>query len=256
MGIPVQPQSSETATFRGGTWLLFRAVSRQSRSSESLRNSKRWLLCDLALDAVIESSVSLTRSSLTLPRHTRPQTPTRHSTPGRNHTPQSAYSALIAGLSIITSWEFSCRYRSLALPDETPLKIANDAIMQDLMGKSFLRYPQRQEFIVVEENKAYRVFTEWQNRIKGKSAWQTPLGLSLALSLTFATTTFKDFSWISGGTLRGFFLSCMIGSFVWLIYESIIAICSPSASAEQFIADLKKDTERREIPCAEPHEQT
>jgi hypothetical protein len=241
----MQPRELETVTARGGAWLLFRVVSRLSRSSESLRNCKTWRHCDLALDAVIEYSVSLIRSSQIVPPLSLSHIPP-HFTQKQRRIPRSEFSAQTAGPSTITSWDFSFRCRSLALTDE-PGHIATDAIMQELMAKSGLHLPAPQELIVIEENRAYRVFSEWQTRIKSKSAWQTPLGLCVALALTMATSTFTDLSWISKGTLKGFFLFCLLGSFSWLVYEVTRALRGPSASVDDFIVELKKGTTRTEV---------
>lgn len=251
MGIPVQPRSLETLRFRGGTWLLFRAVSRQSRSSESLRGCKTWPLCDLALDAVIESSVSLTRSSLILLPHSHPQTRTRHSMGGQNHIPQSESSARIAGPSIITCWEFSYHYRSSALPDEQ-LTIATESFMREVIEKSSVYRPKGQEWIIVEENKCYRVFAEWKDRIKEKSAWQAPLGIVLALSATLATSTFADHSWIKGSTLTAFFLFCLLASTLWLLREAWKGVRAKNTSVDSLLTELKRDSVRQSASIASP----
>lgn len=230
-------QSTQFQIRGGGNWLIFRYClpSRKRASGMSYRARER---CDFALDAVIESLVFLTLSAQIIPRQALAQSDVLYR--------QLPSSAQIVGPSISICSEHSYHWRSLALADETP-KIATDAIMQDLMAKSCVHLPAGSEMIVVEENRAYRVFDEWQKRLKNKTAWHTPLGICLSLALALTTSSFNDYSWIAKGTLRGFFLFCWLASIAWFVWELIRAVKSPSASIESFIAELKKGTTRTEI---------
>lgn len=97
---------------------------------------------------------------------------------------------------------------------------------------------------MVHRDRVCLVFHEWKERIRHKSAWHTPLAFVATLAITLATATFKDFPWISAGTIRGVFLTACISSFGWLILEVARAIKYRKASPETFIADLAKGTKQ------------
>ena len=98
---------------------------------------------------------------------------------------------------------------------------------------------------MVHQDRAARVFSEWKDRIRNRSAWQTPLGICLTLSVTLATTSFTDFSLIRGGTIKGIFIACFLVAIAWLIYEFVQLCRTRGTSAEKFIEDLAAGTEKK-----------
>ena len=238
-------QPREVSITRGQTWLLIRPFSAQSKKRGLFRNSKKEALSDIALDAVIENLVCLTHSSQTIQRY--PEClPPLHFTQAHHRIPQLEFSVHIAERFTITYSDFWFHSRSSILPDDE-LKIASDSIMREVAEKSALHVPEGQEWIMVEENKCYRVMSEWQDRIKKKSAWHTPLGAVISLASLLAVSEFKDLSWIQKGTLKGFFLFCFVGCIAWLVREIWRAAKSGSSSIEVLIADLKKGTTRHDL---------
>ena len=114
----------------------------------------------------------------------------------------------------------------------------------ELLSKIAVSSEDTREYIMVSEDRASTVFHEWKDRIRSKSAWHTPLALVVTIAATLATTTFKDQSWIKGATLKGAFITALVVCFFWLAREIHKAYVSPSASASNFIADLKKGTKK------------
>jgi hypothetical protein len=112
-----------------------------------------------------------------------------------------------------------------------------------------------QEFIVIEESRARMVLSDWQHRVKDRSAWHTPLGLCIALASTLATSSFTDQPWASKGTLKGFFFSCLLASVGWLIYELYRAGRSKSTSLDELITELKKGTRKIDLVALGQHAQ-
>lgn len=233
-------QPRETLLTRGQTWLFFRQLSHPSNESESSKRFKRKARLDIALGAVVESSVSLKQSSQTLRSR-----PVSHFMEAPPHTQRLAFSVRIVEQFTITYSDFWVRFRSSALADEQP-QIASEGLMREVAAKSALHVPAGQEWIMVEENRCYRVLSEWQDRIKRKAAWHTPLGAVISLASLLAVSEFKDLTWIQKGTLKGFFLFCFVGCVLWLLREIWRATQSGSSSIELFIADLKKGTTRHD----------
>ncbi|MBZ5504519.1 MAG: hypothetical protein LAO78_03430 [Acidobacteriia bacterium] len=224
---------------RGDNCLLFSLVNpflhnpKKVELFQSLRKKER---CDLALVAIIPNSpfsilFSRTIQVVELPCH-------QH-----NHSRQSLSLVRIVVRYTITLLEHWYRWGILALPNE-PSKVLSVEQFHDFVGKVSLHSPLSQEYIMVHRDRACLVFHEWQERIKGKSAWHTPLAFVATLTVTLLTSTFKDFSWISAGTLRGMCSTFLVVSWVWLIWEIKKAWQSRSASPENFIADLAKGTKQ------------
>jgi len=118
--------------------------------------------------------------------------------------------------------------------------------LQNFLGKVSLHCPENQEVIVVTQDKAKLVFTEWGTRIHNKTGWHTPLGIVATLALTMCTSSFQDQTWIKSGTLKGFALLALILALVWLLRSVWTAYKSPSAIPEKFIASLLEGTRKTE----------
>jgi hypothetical protein len=224
-------------TFRGGDCLLFRVVHpfsqkhRETRLQSSLRANRH---SDLVLDAVIPSSVFSILFSQTIPDRCSQAPHSKHSQPW-------PWSARIVALCTTTFLDCSCPWRTFVDDKST---ILTSQQVQELTGKIELRLPVNQEYIMANKDRVSLVFLQWRDRIKTKSAWQTPLALFISMALTFATSSFRDFSWISAGTLKGAFLFGLVGSGAWLIAETVRLIKSPSDSPEDFIKCLAEGTKK------------
>jgi hypothetical protein len=127
-----------------------------------------------------------------------------------------------------------------------PAKILQAQALQEFVGKVSLNSPELQEYVMVNQDRARFVFSQWRDRIRSKSAWHTPLGIVIALVTTMCTSSFQDQSWIKSGTLKGFFLLALVGAVVWLCASFWKAVFSPSAQPEEFIASLLEGTKRTE----------
>lgn len=235
----MQGQSVQIIGFRGDDWLLFslvNAFSQPPKKNGSPLSFKGEKHCDLVLAAVIPSSPFWIQFSQTTQARPLPQHP-------RNHSQQSPLLVQIAVRSTITFLERLYPWGNSALPNDPPELLPVEQV-QKFMGKVSLRSPDTQELIMVHTDRACLVFHEWEERIKHKSAWQTPMAFLATLAITLATATFKDFSWISAGTIRGVFLAAAIGSLGWFVWEIRKAWKCRSASPENFIADLTKGTKQ------------
>jgi hypothetical protein len=226
---------------RGDEWLIFRVHQESSLNSRKKSSNDtcqaRTLSRDLVLDAIMPSSQFLiqfsptiqVRCSLALPFN--PFRPLQLSAPTVEH-------------SITISSAYLAGWRTLVLPNNTKISIASEKLVQEIMARSSVYLAPGQEFIMIEESRAKMVLYDWKRRIENKSAWHTPLALGLALFATLTTSSFTDQSWASKGTLKGFFLFCFFGSLVWLGREFYRAKRSQSTSVDEFVADMKRGTER------------
>ena len=160
----------------------------------------------------------------------------------QSHIPQLVCSVQHAERFTITYSDFFCRWRNSTLADEQQPIIAAESLMRDVAKKSSVHVPSGQEWIMVEENKCYRVFSEWRDRIRAKSAWQTPFGIALALGATLTTSSSATTLGLKKAHLKLFFFFCFLGCLAWLVIEIVKGIKGKDASVENFIADLKEGT--------------
>lgn len=233
--------------FRGGDCLIFLVGRPFSQKDRKIRLLMPWIArphCNLALVAVASSSLFSILFSQTIRVPLSPQLPTNPSRP-------SPSLVRIVARCTTTFWGHSFCWRNSSMADERPRpdqqatgRLLSLEQMQIFTGSVCIHLPMSQEYLVVHKDRAARVFTDWRERIRGKSAWQTPLGICLSLAVTLASASFKDFSWISAGTLRGAFLTACLLSGVWFAIEVVRAIRTPGASAEQFIECLAEGTKK------------
>lgn len=73
-----------------------------------------------------------------------------------------------------------------------------------------------QDNVVTTEDKIRICLMTYLGRIESRNTWHTPLGIVLALGLTFLTADFKHF-YFSADTWRAFFFFALLSSFIWLI---------------------------------------
>lgn len=131
---------------------------------------------------------------------------------------------------------------SMAEPD--PKLRSSPEARNAFLSKVPLRAPGVREIIMVSRDRAALVFTRWQDRIKGRSGWHTPLALTVTLGVTLSTASFTDLWFAKAGTIKGTFIVLLVGSFVWLVREVWRGATMPSASADQFIEELAAGTEK------------
>lgn len=234
--------------FRGADWLIFGLAPQSSRKRKRrglLGSLQRERHCDLVLAAAIPHSVFSILFSQTVQVQ-----PSQGPTPLTSQ--QSPLSAPTAEQSITTSLDFWSHWRNSTLGEDSA-KIYIE--LSDLRGKASVNTPSSQEIIVISEDRASTVFHEWKDRIRSKSGWHTPLALGLTIISTLATASFEDHTWIKGGTLKGVFITTLVACLVWLAREIYRAAKSPSASASNFIADIKKGTKKTEYGIISNQEQ-
>lgn len=160
-----------------------------------------------------------------------------------NHSQQLLLPVPTVARYTITLLELWCHWERSALANGPP-KILPVEQLQEFVGKVCLRSPTSQEYIIVNQDRASLVFHKWRDKIKNKTAWHTPLALLVTVAVTLATAAFKDFAWISAGTLKGTFLAFLFCCLSWFFWEAGKAWQSKSASAEDFIADLAEGTKQ------------
>jgi phosphoglycerol transferase MdoB-like AlkP superfamily enzyme len=97
-----------------------------------------------------------------------------------------------------------------------------------------------QDVISTTEDKLRLTLSEYLKKTERKKAWITPLGLSISLTLTLMTSTFKDLI-LSAATWKAIFVIAVIAALVWLIYSIVGAF--QSVKIDDIIAELKKHSE-------------
>lgn len=73
--------------------------------------------------------------------------------------------------------------------------------------------------IVITEDRLELRVEDGMQRLSTRDSWIAPFGIVLACLLTLFTADFKNFSWVSSGTLKGIFSSVTIASGVWLVWS-------------------------------------
>jgi len=73
--------------------------------------------------------------------------------------------------------------------------------------------------IVITEDRLELRVEDGMQKLSARDSWIAPFGIVLACLLTLFTADFKNFSWVSSGTLKGIFLSITIASVGWLAWS-------------------------------------
>jgi hypothetical protein len=229
---------------RGVDCLLFQVVRRSSRKYSDLPLrplSAPKMRCDLVLAAVIPSSPFSILCSQTVRVRFSPV----HQYSGFLRL---EWLARIAEHSTITCWGRLCPWRNSFMADSP--KFLTSEEMETFAQKVSIRTPGVQELVMVSKDRATLVFSQWQGKIKSRSAWQTPFALALSLIATLVTSTFQDSSWIKGGTLKGIFWTFAALACAWFFYEMYRLISTRNMTAEQFIEDLAAGSTVAELPTS------
>jgi hypothetical protein len=122
-------------------------------------------------------------------------------------------------------------------------KLLSPEQMEAFVQKVSIRTPGVQELIMVSKDRANLVFSQWQNRISSRLAWQAPFALAASFAATLLTATFTDQPWIKAGTIKGMFVTVFLLACGWLVYEVIKLCRTPKLSAERFIEELSSGTQ-------------
>lgn len=98
---------------------------------------------------------------------------------------------------------------------------------------------------MVSEDRACVVFSQWEEKIKSKSAWIAPLGICITLGATLATSSFTDHPWAKGEMIKGAFYTALVLCFGWLCRSGWKGWRNRRmASVDDFIEHLRKGTKR------------
>jgi hypothetical protein len=127
-------------------------------------------------------------------------------------------------------------------------KLLTPEEMEAFVQKVSVRTPGVQELVMVSKDRATLVFSQWQGKIRSRSAWQAPFALALSLIATLTTAKFQDTSWIKGETLKGMFVTFTVLSCGWFLYEMYRLISTRNMTAEQFIEELAAGSTVAELP--------
>ena len=101
--------------------------------------------------------------------------------------------------------------------------------------------------ISITEDRAARVFYEWQDNVKNKSAWHTPLAFVVSIALTLVTADFHDLPFLKALTVKGIFIASAAFCVVWLVRDYLKANKITKSSADDFVAHLKAGTKQASI---------
>lgn len=95
-----------------------------------------------------------------------------------------------------------------------------------------------QEIVVVTIDKLQLAVLEHRNALEGSRAWQTPLGVVVAISLTLTTADFKDALKIPKDTWLAIFILSLVISIGWLIRN--LWLTYKCRQAEDLVERIKK----------------
>lgn len=246
MRCPVQASFTRVQVLpaRGVDCLLFQAVRpfspslKNSRLRQSLSVRERF---DLALVAATKSSPFSIQFSQTARVHYW----LRHPSSGSLRLVWLARTAVRFTTICLERW-FPWSNSSVA---DSP-KLLSPEQMEAFVQKVSIRTPGVQELIMVSKDRATLVFSQWQDRIRSRSAWEAPLALAVSLAVTLLTATFTDQPWIKAGTIKGMFGTVFLLACVWLVYEVIKVCRAPKLSAERFIEELSTGTHLADLSAS------
>jgi hypothetical protein len=71
--------------------------------------------------------------------------------------------------------------------------------------------------IVITEDQLELRVQDGMQQLSTRDSWIAPLGILVGCLTTLITTDFKNFSWVTSGTLKGIYIAATVGSCVWLV---------------------------------------
>jgi hypothetical protein len=126
--------------------------------------------------------------------------------------------------------------------------VDNDKILSPEATREFINKVEisvdlpDQRYIVISKDRASLVFSNWQDRIKNRSAWHTPLAISLSLLPTLVVANFPDTVWCAGKTAKGILAAFFMGAVIWMLRDLIRLCRTKNVTPEKFIEVLSAGT--------------
>lgn len=72
--------------------------------------------------------------------------------------------------------------------------------------------------IVITEDRLELRVEDGMHRLSARDSWVAPAGMLITCIATLFTSDFKNFSWVTSGTLKGLFVAATVASFGWLVW--------------------------------------
>ena len=233
---------------RGVDWIFFQVVHASSPSYKRCE-LKRLLCrkehCDLALVAITKSSPFWTLFSQTVPVRWW----LGHQASGFPRLEWLARTAERFTTTYLGRWShhWSNSFMAMAQPPLPPAgehpRILSPELTDEFVQRVSLRTPGPQEIIMVSKDRATLVFSQWESRIRSRSAWHVPFAIAVSVGATLATATFTDLKWCKAGPLQGIFATILIFACGWLVRELYRLCTTRNVSPERFIEELAAGTQ-------------
>jgi hypothetical protein len=122
-------------------------------------------------------------------------------------------------------------------PTQPSIKIEPSATQ--LVNVTKIHQNLSQEVIMITEDKARLVLSEHLKKMDIRRDWVAPLGIFLAITITFSTSTFKD-AILDSATWRALFILVGALSFLWLLWAVYRAL--KAEKIEDVVEQLKRST--------------
>lgn len=118
----------------------------------------------------------------------------------------------------------------------------------DVIGQNSVVYPNySQEFIITTADKLKIFLMEYQEALKARTDWITPLGILLALIPTLVAAEFRQFLGLTPSVWQAIFIIGSIVCFVWLIRAIYLSVrLYEKSSIDYIIEQIKKSSEKIE----------
>jgi hypothetical protein len=119
-------------------------------------------------------------------------------------------------------------------------KIDTEFLASQLVNVAEVHLNVSQELIITTEDKVRICLSEHLKRMEKKHGWIAPLGIFIAIVVTFVTSTFKDIG-LDAATWRAIFILAGIISFGWLVWS--VKEAWRSEKLEDIVGELKKGSQ-------------
>lgn len=122
------------------------------------------------------------------------------------------------------------------------LHLTDLQIRRDLLERSVVHSNIRQEIVVTTVDKVELCLRDYQDALKARGDWITPLGILIALLAPLVTADFKTFLGIGAEIWLGFHVVGSAVSVVWLVYAICRAIKARGKdNPKHIIQELKRE---------------
>jgi hypothetical protein len=115
-----------------------------------------------------------------------------------------------------------------------PALLTNNPLVKEFYDNT------QSNIIRINDDKLKVILYENKDTITKSNNYIAPLTMTITLILTFCTTNFKDFAYVSANTWQGFYLFCCLGSIVCLVIE--LKKIKKSISIDDLINKIKNQT--------------